>query len=345
MKSAYTLHNDYSANMTDCDKEEFKYTLNSKIYPSAHAFITTNSSTVAGNVGEPGTGGEFFVVEGKEGYNRIESVKWPNHFIYESSNGYAYIRNDGANMKDDALFLMTSLGDDTITISSKKWPENRMCYMSGRNPEVVFSQSKDDSRMWILDSKAVSSKLPDVEDKVRSVQTRTKGSCQSDKEQRPGDRHRGPAAAHTASSASPQQKNQSIKLNPHRHDEELYLQREPAHGDIDDAVQLGVQSHAQCVIAQCAFNQCARSPKKSEMFTHRYKRKEVRLDHQGDVENSDFGKSRWFANLHVQTQKKTVAQALIEIGPIFGIRYIRRALTESLERQCRARLMADPNRK
>ena len=305
MKQVFTLHNDYSVNMADCDKEKIKYTLNSKEYPSIYAFITSKSSAVAGHDGEPGTGtgGEFFVFEGKEGFNRIESVKWPNHFVYESSEGYAYIRNDGANMKDDALFLMPSLG----TISSKKWPENRMCYnMSGRNPGVVFSKKKDDSSLWILDSKEVSSKLP--------------------------------------ASASPKSLNtlnKSIKLNPHRHDEKISFLYEPARGKIDDAAILGVQSHAQCVIAKCAFNQCARSKKKSEMFTHSYKGKEVRLDHQGDVENSDFGKSRLFANLHVQTQKRTVAQALIEIGPIFGIKYIRRMLTESLESQYRTRLMAD----
>ena len=307
MKHVYTRHKDYSVNMAYFYEEKFKYTINSKKYPLVYAFITTKSSAVAGHDGEPGTGGEFFVFEGKEGYNRIESVKWPNHFVYESSGGYANIRNDGANMKDDALFLMTSLGDNTMTISSKKWPENRMCYnMSGRNPGVVFSKKKDDSSLWILDSKEVSSKLP--------------------------------------ASASPKSLNtlnKSIKLNPHRHDEKISFLYEPARGKIDDAAILGVQSHAQCVIAKCAFNHFRLSKKKSEMFTNSYKGKEVRLDHQGDVENSDFGKSRWFANLHVQTQKRTVAQALIEIGPIFGIRYIRRMLTESLESQYRTRLMAD----
>ena len=178
-------------------------------------------------------------------------------------------------------------------------------------------------------------KLPDANGQLRSdvssIQTR---SGQSYKFPSFGERQRGPATQ-TASSASPKQ--ECTELNSHRRDEKLYIKYEPAGRHIADAAFLGVQSHAQCVIAKWPFNQCVHSKKKSEMFTHEYNGKKVRLDNQGDVENS----GRWFANLHVQTGRKTVAQALIQIGQIFGIRHIRRAFTESLERQDRARLMAD----
>ena len=250
--------------MADSDKEKFKYTLNSKKYPSIYAFETTKSSAVAGHDGEPGTGTgqEFFVFEGKEGYNRIESVKWPNHFVYESSEGYAYIRNDGANMQDDALFLMTSLGDNTMTISSKKWPENRMCYIPERTPRVVFCQSEDESSLWILDSKTITMKLPDANDQRRSdVSSSQTRSGQSYKYPSFGESQRGPATQ-TASSASPKQ--ECTELNSHRRDEKLYIKYEPAGRHIADAALLGVQSHAQCVIAKWPFNQCVHSKKKQK---------------------------------------------------------------------------------
>ena len=323
-----------SCNTDFGDDKEYNFVLSSRQYPKSYIYVEGNTIKAGG--GEHSMAGAFYLLEKYDGYCLLECTKFPNHFICETTESVASLTE--FDELDEALFMISSLGDGTVSISSKRWPKHYMCMPSAAT--VGFSKTLNEAAMWIFEAKKGSSTQPiepsrqvsrPIEHPLHGGELLTLSSAEYDEIPSDYAIEKGRKTRKNHESSWTDEQSNEIRLGTCRHNEwDVITLKVPAkERSITDIGNFNKEccSDAMDLIAETVvFGSCQACREAGTMNQNG----KVRLDNQGDFKGEE---GRRYANLQLQIGHRTVAAALIEIGPQFGQRHIRRALIESLTKQ------------
>ena len=291
------------------EKKSFK--LSSKSYPDHYVYmceksyfqLSYNYRSIKSQKGDPGKWAEFNIIQARDGLCRIQCVNQPNFFIYQQYNGNVGAFYYGYGVKDEALFRIIQLADGTVALLNMKPNANKYLYMGWNG--LSFSATLDESGKWIVHSDNVVNQIPE---KDAAFQPKF----------RPSQPKR------------PLPRDQRLKTSEENtYDIMQYEEPRRVITNIDDFGPTAFPN-IENLMQGCIFGAIAPSGNKPNII---YKQGDVTLTSQADILEGDS-----YANMHVKLAEHTVGNAIVQVGPCFGIRRIHRALCESVLLQCVVRL-------